>query len=133
AFAGGGISRISLDENLDVERSHSYTASFNFDKANVKSIYGFTIEGFYTKLDDVFYLFPVGEDEFGERFEKRNGSGASVKGVSLEARANFNYKFQFDLGVTLQSSRFDDPVENIEGLAPKREFMRTPDAYGYGT
>lgn len=133
AFAGGGISRISLDENLEVERSNSYTASFNFDKANVKSIYGFTIEGFYTKLDDVFYHFPVGEDEFGERFEKRNGSGATVKGVSLEARANFNYKVQFDFGVTLQSSRFDDPVENIEGLAPKREFMRTPDAYGYGT
>jgi outer membrane receptor for ferrienterochelin and colicins len=133
AFAGGGISRISLTETLKEERSNSFTGSINFDKATEQFIAGFTLEGFYTHLNDAFYLFPLGEDEFGERFEKRNGSGASVKGITLESRANFDYMFQIEAGFTLQSSLFDKALENIEGLEAKREFLRTPNAYGYAT
>lgn len=133
AFAGGGISRISLAEDLKEERSDSFTASVNFDKASEHFIAGFTLEGFYTYLEDAFYLFPLGEDEFGERFEKRNGKGATVKGVTLETRANFDYLFELEAGFTLQSSQFDEPVENIEGLEAKKEFLRTPEDYGYAT
>ena len=133
AFAGGGVSRISLAEDLIEERSNSFTASVNYDKATEHFIAGFTVEGFYTHLNDAFFQFPLGEDEFGQRFEKRNGSGATVKGVTLEARANFDYVFEIDAGFTLQSSLFDDAVENIEGLATKREFLRTPNDYGYAT
>ncbi len=133
AFAGGGISRISLAETLKEERSNSYTASANYDKANEHFIIGFTLEGFYTHLRDAFYLFPLGEDQFGERFEKRNGSGATVKGFTLETRANFDYLLQVETGLTLQSSMFNDAVENIEGLEAKREFLRTPNNYGYAT
>ena len=43
-------------------------------------IYGLTLEGFYTRLDDIFYQDPIGEDEFGEVFVKRNGDGLN-KGV----------------------------------------------------
>lgn len=133
AFAGGGISRISLSEDLIEERSNSFTASMNYDKATEHFISGFTVEGFYTHLEDAFFQFPLGEDEFGERFEKRNGSGATVKGFTLEARANFDYIFEVEAGFTIQSSRFDDAVENIEGLETKREFLRTPNDYGYAT
>jgi len=133
AFAGGGISRISLANNLKEERSNSFTGSFNYDKATEHFIAGFTIEGFYTKLNDAFYQFPLGTDTFGERFEKRNGPGATVKGITIEARANFDYVVQFDAGFTLQNSLFDEAVENIEGLASKREFLRTPNDYGYAT
>lgn len=133
AFAGGGISRISLSDNLYEERSNSYTASFNYDKATEHLIAGFTLEGFYTKLNDAFYLFPLGEDNFGELFEKRNGDGAVVKGITLETRANFDYVFQVDAGITLQSSKFTEAVENIEGLPTKKEFLRTPNTYGFAT
>ncbi|WP_072303585.1 TonB-dependent receptor [Cellulophaga fucicola] len=133
AFAGGGISRISLSDNLLEERSNSYTASFNYDKATEHLIAGFTVEGFYTKLNDAFYLFPLGEDNFGELFEKRNGDGALVKGITLETRANFDYVFQVDAGITLQSSKFTEAVENIEGLPTKKEFLRTPNTYGFAT
>lgn len=133
AFAGGGISRISLSDNLTHERSNSYTASVNYDKATEHLIAGFTLEGFYTHLRDAFYLFPLGEDQFGERFEKRNGSGATVKGITLETRANFDYQLQIEAGLTVQSSKFDEAVENIEGLEAKREFLRTPNNYGYAT
>jgi outer membrane receptor for ferrienterochelin and colicins len=133
AFAGGGISRISLAENLIEERSNSLTASVNYDKATEHFIAGFTIDGFYTHLDDAFFLFPVGQDEFGELFEKRNDSGATVKGITIEARANFDYVVELEAGFTIQSSKFDDPVETIEELTPIRDFLRTPNEYGYAT
>lgn len=133
AFAGGGISRISLDKNLTEERSNSYTASVNYDKATTHFIAGFTLEGFYTRLHDAFYLAPIGTDTFGDRFEKRNGSGATVKGITLEGRANMDYLFEIEAGFTVQSSAFSDAVETIEGLEAKKEFLRTPNHYGYAT
>lgn len=133
AFAGGGISRISLAENLREERSNSFTASINYDRATEHFIAGFTVEGFYTTLNNAFFQFPLGADAFGERFEKRNGDGATVQGITLEMRANIDYLFQVDAGFTLQSSLFDTPVENIEGLIALREFLRTPNDYGYAT
>ncbi|MGW8123156.1 TonB-dependent receptor [Roseivirga echinicomitans] len=133
AFAGGGISRISLSDDLKEERSNSLTASFNYDKATEHFIAGFTLEGFYTNLKDAFFLAPLGADALGERFEKRNGDGAKVSGITLEVRANFDYVFEVDAGITLQSSLFTSPIENIKGLPLKREFLRTPNNYGYAT
>lgn len=131
AFAGGGISRISLDDNLKEERSNSISASINFDLPKPDYIIGFTIESFYTKLNDAFYLQPVGQDKLGEQFEKRNGPGATVQGATLELRANYNKMVQLEAGFTLQSSLHDKAIENIEGLPSKREFLRTPNEYGY--
>lgn len=129
----GGVSRISLADDLSYERSNSYSASVNFDKPTELFILGFTLEGFYTKLDDAFYLHSIGEDGLGQRFEKRNGPGATVKGGTLELRGNYNRQLQLEAGFTLQSSVYDEPVENAEGLEAKREFLRTPDDYGYLT
>ncbi len=133
AFAGGGISRISLDDDLTQERSTSFSASINYDKSSEKFIAGFTLEGFYTKLDDAFYLNPIGEDEFGQLFEKQNGDAAVVQGITLEARANYNKKVQLEAGFTIQKSEFNTAVETIEGLNPSREFLRTPNHYGFAT
>ena len=133
AFAGGGVSRISLAENLKQERSNSFSTSLNYDKSTEHFIAGFTIEGFYTHLQNAFYLNPIGEDNFGQRFEKRNGDGAVVKGITVETRANYNKKAQLEVGFTLQRSLFDEHVENIEGLELKRKFLRTPNDYGFAT
>jgi outer membrane receptor for ferrienterochelin and colicins len=133
AFAGGGVSRIILAPDLKEERSMSLSGSINYDKATEHYIAGFTLEGFYTKLLNAFYLQPAGEDEFGDRFEKRNGPGASVQGVTLELRGNYNKISQLEAGLTLQTSLYKDPVEYIEGEAQKRKFLRTPDRYGYMT
>lgn len=133
AFAGGGISRITLANNLKQERSNSYNLSLNYDKPTEHYIYGFTIEGFHTHLDDAFYLHPLGTDAFGELFEKRNGVGATVKGITLEARFNYDQVFQIETGFTFQQSLFDEPVENSDALPTKREFLRTPNNYGYAT
>ena len=133
AFAAGGVSRIALAKNLKEERSNSFTGSVNYDKATEHFIAGFTLEGFYTHLRDAFFQFPLGADSFGQIFEKRNGEGATVKGVNVEARANFDYVVQVEAGFTLQSSEFDSPVESIAGLDARKEFLRTPNSYGYAT
>ena len=133
AFAGGGVSRIRLSQGLEEERSNSFSASVNYDKTTKTFIAGFTFEGFYTNLNNVFYLQPVGSDEFGALYEKRNGSGASVQGITLELRGNYNREVQLEGGITLQTSLYDEPVENIPGLDPMRPFLRSPNEYGYLT
>ena len=131
AFAGGGISRISLSPDLTHERSRSFSTSINYDKAMEKWIAGYTIEGFYNQIKDAFYLEPIGQDQFGERFEKQNGAGAVVKGFTLEVRANYNAQVQLESGFTLQTSRFDEVVEYIDGVPGIRDFIRTPNDYAY--
>ncbi|CAM1359006.1 TonB-dependent receptor [Tenacibaculum litoreum] len=133
AFAGGGISRVLLADNLKRERSNSYTLSFNYDKPTEHYIYGFTFESFYTNLEDAFYLESIGEDEFGEVFEKRNGDGAVVKGITLETRLNYDGILQLDAGFTYQSSKYNSAVNNSDELSLKKEFLRTPNTYGYAT
>jgi outer membrane receptor for ferrienterochelin and colicins len=133
AFAGGGVSRVSLSPDLIPEKSQSYSGSINYDKPTQHYIIGFTLEGFYTRLNDAFFLQPIGQDEFGELFEKQNGQGATVQGLTLELRANFNKKIQMETGFTIQSSEFDDKVEYIDGVEDIREFIRTPNDYGYAT
>ena len=132
AFAAGGISRIALSNNLEEERSKSYNLSINYDKVEKYWIAGFTLEAFHTKLDNAFYLHPLGEDGFGQRFEKRNGSGSIVQGMTLEVRANLDKKFQLESGLTIQKSLYNEAVENIVGLPKSSRFLRTPNEYAYG-
>jgi outer membrane receptor for ferrienterochelin and colicins len=131
AFAGGGVSRVVYDPNLKEERSKSWSASVNYDKATENFIAGFTLEGFYTHLNDAFVLENIGTDAFGEIFEKQNGNGATVKGVTVELRANYNKKIQFESGFTFQTSKFKSAVSYIDGIAPTRDFLRTPNQYGF--
>ena len=133
AFAGGGISRISLAENLREERSNSFSASVNYDHPTENYIFGFTLEGFYTSLNEPFFLAPLGEDDFGERFEKQNGETARVQGMTVEVRVNYKKKIQLETGFNIQSSRYDSAVEVLEGLPSTREFLRTPKQYGFAT
>jgi len=131
AFAGGGVSRIELADDLKEERSESLSASYNYDKATSYYVYGLTLEGFFTSLDGAFYQDPFGSDEYGMVFVKRNGKGATVKGLTLELRANFNQKAQMESGLTLQKSMYDEAVSYSDDLFAKREFLRTPAEYGY--
>lgn len=134
AFAGGGISRIQLDPALKEERSESYSLSFNYDKPSEKSIYGFTVEAFHTRLNDNFMLEESETDEDGNMILlKSNGSGATVQGITLEGRVNYNNYVELNAGMTLQTSSYDDPVQWSAELEGTSEFLRTPNDYGYYT
>ena len=133
AFAGGGISRIALSPDLLPEKSKSLSGSINYDKPTEHYVLGFTLEGFYTQLNKAFFLQPIGQDSFGELFEKQNGQSATVQGVTMEVRANYDRKIQVEAGFTIQSSRFENKVVYIDGLEGIRDFIRTPNDYGFAT
>mgnify|MGYP001174403738 CR=1 FL=1 len=131
AFAGGGVSRIILDENLVEEYSKSLSASINYDKITEKYIYGFTLESFYTMLDNVFFLESFSSDSYGDIFVKRNSEGALVQGFTLEGRLNYNQAVQLESSFTLQKSEYSSSVYYSENLSPRHDFLRTPNKYGY--
>jgi len=131
AFAGGGVSRVQLSPLLREEQSRSFNLSWNHDKATVNHIQGFTLDAFYNRLRNPFVLENAGNDPFGEIFEKRNGQGARVQGVSAEYRFNYQKKIQIQSGFTLQQSLYDTAAMLISGQNPLRAFARTPNAFGY--
>ena len=134
AFAGGGIQTIILADDLKEEKSQSWTASLNWDKPTEKHIFGLTLEGFYTQLKNAFVLQEIGNDEDGNSImEKQNGGNSQVVGSTIELRANYNRKFQAEAGITLQQSLYKEPVQWSEELPGQKEFLRTPNAYGYYT
>jgi outer membrane receptor for ferrienterochelin and colicins len=134
AFAGGGIQTVSLAEDLKEERSQSLSTSLNWDKPTEKHIFGITLEGFYTQLQDAFVLEETGKDAEGNSLmEKRNGGLSNVYGGTFEARANYNRVLQVEGGITLQKSMHEEPVEWSEQLPGTTEYLRSPDAYGYFT
>lgn len=134
AFAGGGISLINLSPDLHEETSHSLSASVDFNHSTMNYIYGFTIEGFTTRLIDSFVLEEAGEDGNGNRIlEKRNGGGSTVSGMTFEARANYNGLFQLQAGLSLQKSLYDRPVAWSDEAPAERNYLRTPETYGFYT
>lgn len=134
AFAGGGIQTIKLADDLKEERSQSLSASLNWDRPTEKSIVGFTVESFYTKLKNAFILEEIGQDNDGNSvMEKRNGGNSQVYGATFEVRANINRKLQIEGGITLQQSKYNEAVEWSEQLPGTKDYLRTPDAYGYYT
>jgi outer membrane receptor for ferrienterochelin and colicins len=96
------------------------------------------VEGFYTILKDVFTLEDTGEmsdDGTAKVLERRNGSGATVMGLNLEARLAFNPWLQFQIGGTLQRSRYKEPEKwsEDESVAAETRMFRSPDSYAYLT
>lgn len=134
AFAGGGIQKVELGDQLKEETSQSWSASLNWDRPTQKHIIGFTLEGFYTQLKNAFVLEETGSDEEGNSIlEKRNGGNSQVYGATLEARANFDRKLQMEAGLTLQKSTYDEPIAWSEELPGIKDYLRTPESYGYYT
>ncbi|MBN2807695.1 MAG: TonB-dependent receptor [Prolixibacteraceae bacterium] len=133
AFAGGGVSRIRLADDLKEERSNSLSLSLNYDRPTEMVIWGFTLEGFHTQLNNAFVLEELGSDEHGVLFEKRNASASTVQGSTIEGRFNYNRRVQLETGLTLQTSQYRDPVTYSSDLAPMRKYLRTPNRYGYYT
>lgn len=137
AIVGGERVVTVLAPNLKQESSQSVSASgdFYFTFGNVQT--NFLVEGFFTDLSDVFALRQLDDlDSNGNAvLERYNGSGATVLGLNLEAKAFFSSHFDIQGGVTLQRSRYKKPEvwsDNPNVPAEKRLF-RTPDIYGYFT
>ncbi len=131
AFSGGGISYIRIAENLVKERSQSFSTSLDFNRPAGHYFIGFTIEGFYTQLYDAFVLEEAAIDAQGNTvLERRNGGNSDVAGANIEFRLNVDNQLQFGGNITLQRSRYDDPVFWSSDAEPVKTYLRTPDVYG---
>ncbi|MDL2282492.1 TonB-dependent receptor [Parabacteroides sp. OttesenSCG-928-G06] len=132
---GGDVALISLADNLKEENSQSLSASVDFYHRFGAAQTNFLIEGFYTDLRNVFILEENGRDDQGNLLlERRNGSGARVMGINLEAKVAYSW-MQIQAGATLQRSRYKEAEawsenENIES---QKKMFRSPDFYGYFT
>lgn len=134
AIVGGERTRIVLADNLKEERSSSLSASAEFYHTFGSVATNFIVEGFHTRLDDVFALREIGHDDEGVAVQERyNGSGATVSGINLEGRAMFSRKVELQAGFTLQRSRYAEPEQWSETAEASLDMFRTPDAYGYFT
>ena len=134
AIVGGERTRIVLAPNLREERSSSWSASAEFYHTFGTVATNLIVEGFHTRLDDVFALRENGHDSEGVAIQERyNGSGATVSGVNLEGRALLSRKVELQAGFTLQRSRYAEPEQWSETAPASLDMFRTPDAYGYFT
>ena len=136
AVGGEGV-QIRLADGLREERSNSFSGSvdWSFPMGHWQS--NIVLEGFYTDLHHVFVLEDIGEDQNGDKIkERRNGSGAKVYGVNLDAKVAHGREAQLQLGFTVQRSRYNRAEvwtsEGEEEQTTKR-MPRTPDYYGYFT
>ncbi len=133
---GGNVSLIRLDPNLKTEKSKSYSASADLFREFGEVKTNLLLEGFYNDLDNVFLLQEIGTDADGNLIlERRNGSGAIVKGINVEGQIIFSKDFLFQTGLTVQRSEYkkNQVWSNNTNLIPHRKMFRTPDRYGYIT
>lgn len=136
AVGGEGV-QIRLAEGLREERSNSFSGSvdWSFPMGHWQS--NILLEGFYTDLHHVFVLEDIGLDENGDKIkERRNGSGAKVYGVNLDAKVAHGREAQLQLGFTVQRSRYNRAeIWTSEGEKEQttKRMPRTPDYYGYFT
>ena len=131
---GGEVSLISLDENLRPEYSHSVSGSIDMYTRIGKWDMNFTLEGFFTQLNDVFTLVENGHDAQGNLLLTRtNASGARVAGLNLEAKIGYGHLLTFQAGYTYNYSRYIEPLQWSENphITPQRRMFRTPEHYGY--
>ncbi|MCL2246925.1 MAG: TonB-dependent receptor [Lentimicrobiaceae bacterium] len=131
---GGGGAVITLSKDLKPEKSHSVNFSVEFNKSWKKTAFLFLAEGFYTDLRNVFLLEETGKDADGNLLlERRNGAGAVVAGLNLEANIIPLKEMQINMGFTVQSSLYKQAEQWSESVAPQRKMFRAPSNYGYIT
>lgn len=136
AVGGEGV-QIKLADDLREERSNSFSGSVDWTLPIGHWQSNILLEGFYTDLRHVFVLEDVGKNENGDMIkERRNGSGARVYGVNLDAKVAHGREAQLQVGFTVQRSQYtkEEVWTEVDGqeLTTKR-MPRTPDYYGYFT
>ncbi len=132
AAVGGNVSLITLDPNLKPEYSHSATLSADWYHRWGKWELNLTAEGFYTYLQDVFFLREDGIDPAGNiLFTRTNAPGAWVGGLNVEGKLVYGQWFTFQIGYTFQQSRYTVAQQWSAAVPAQKRMLHTPDNYGY--
>ena len=134
AAVGGEVSLISLDKNLKPEYSHSASISADLYRSFGAWEANLTTEGFYTYLQNVFFLREEGHDSNGNLLITRtNASGAWVGGINIEGKLAYKDILMLQLGYTFQQSRYAEAQQwsSDTDILPQKRMLRTPDNYAY--
>lgn len=137
AAVGGEAMIIKLAKGLKPERSNSFSGSadWTFQLGHFQS--NLLIEGFYTALNDVFYLETLEDNTVSNTQvqERRNGHGARVYGANIDYKIAHGKDASLQLGFTAQRSRYTRALNWSQDptVAPSKQMPRTPDYYGYAT
>lgn len=131
---GGKVRLIEIPNGLRPEYSHTFSSSIDYYINRTGFQANILVEGFYTRINDIFILVEQGVNAAGTMITHRvNGSGAQVSGINLEGRVVPAGNVQLQAGFTLQQSLYnkaerwsDDP-----SVASERRMLRTPNRYGY--
>ncbi|WP_372639724.1 TonB-dependent receptor domain-containing protein [Ancylomarina sp.] len=118
--------------NLKKETSHSYMSSLDFNTKIGSTQIGFLVEGFYTQLNDAFVNEKSDPDADKVVIYTRTNAidGALVYGINTELNIVPSSNFSLTAGFTSQKSKYEKPQDISFS---KREFMRTPNNYGFVT
>ncbi len=140
---GGAARFVRLSPNLVSERSNNFVGSVNYQKDVGRVQLSILAEAFYTRLNNPFVLEDMNQlTENILVMEKRNGSGAVVKGINFEANAAISRKWLLQSGGTMLSGKYDEPLliwtAESEGEEPSKTtstkyLLRTPNVYGFAT
>lgn len=129
-IAAGEVSLVVLPDNLKSETSHSFLISADWNKTTLDENYRLSMETFYTRLKDPFILERTSQTVF----EKRNGEGANVYGVNLDAVYAPNQDWILQIGGTMQKAKYDEPImysdDPTASLDHARNFFKSPNFYG---
>ena len=137
---GGEPRFVILSNDLNTEYSDAFTGSLNYSRTKELLQMDVLVEGFYTILQDPFTLVSTGATLANGSIleEVRNGAGARVYGSNFELGISPDPRWRFQLGGTLQGTRYDDPqlLYESDGSPGETdisidEFIRVPRLYGY--
>lgn len=132
SMAAGEVRRVLLSPELKTENSQTGCVTYMSDFPGDKHVFGFTVEGFYTRLQNAFQLEIMTDPVSGNTFYmKENAENATVAGSSVEFRARLWKKHMIMLSYTYQKSVYSTPVDWSEEIPGVRRFLRTPDEYGF--
>lgn len=123
-----------LDKGLKKEVSHSINGGIDFRFFNDSFYSYFLIEGFYTKIDRVFVEEESGEDSMGNTIiTRKNGDGAYIAGVNIEATVQPIDWVDIQGGFTIQQSKYTKPISwsSEEYVKPEKSMLRSPNLYGF--
>ncbi len=130
--AGGEAQRIYNAPGLKPEISHAFSLSGDNYFRLGESTLNVLVEGFYTRLNDVFTNNLIHRSENGMKVYERNNygtddagnrvsSGAKILGINLEAKLAYRW-LQLQAGLTLTSNKYDAGQEwgvraKVKGIA----------------
>lgn len=108
---GGEAQKVENMNGLRPEISHAFSLSADLYHRFGELQANLLLEGFYTRLDDVFTLEEqASKGDRIKRYTRQNGSGAKIFGTNIETRLAYR-RLQLQAGLTLTSNRYDEAQE----------------------